>query len=237
MKKVQSVIKPFLAIIIGALLFLYFLNYLSSSDAILAEGIVGIIVAVLFLGIGVVGVILADKLPELVKKILELSAIGLFSIFLFVLTLINLIQVYDRFDDLNRKVPPTGWVVAISGMIVYLLLPMALVAFYILTKIFHKKIFARFATLISGIFAVAALLSLLFQTNEISMQFGVQIVLGSIDVIFTVIMFAFCLILCEFCKDLENMKEEPKKVEEAPKEESKEEPKEEEKPAEEAQAE
>ena len=237
MKKVQSAIKPFLAIIIGALLFLYFLNYLSSSDAILAEGIVGIIVAVLFLGIGVVGVILADKLPELVKKILELSAIGLFSIFLFVLTLINLIQVYDRFDDLNRKVPPTGWVVAISGMIVYLLLPMALVAFYILTKIFHKKIFARFAALISGIFAVVALLSLLFQTNEISVQFGVQIVLGNIDVIFTVIMFAFCLILCEFCKDLENMKEEPKKVEEAPKEESKEEPKEEEKPAEEPQAE
>ena len=245
MKKVQSVIKPFLAILIGALLFLYFLNNLSGSDAFLAEGIIGVIVSILLIGSGVVVIILGDKLPELVKKILELSVIGLFSIFLFTLTLINLIQVYDAFDSIGTKVPPTGWVVAISGMIVYLSLPMALIAFYILIKLLHKKIFVRFATLISGIFAVVALLSLLFQINEITMLYGQAIVLGNIDVIFTVIMFAFCLILCEFCKDLENMNEEPTKeekpAEEAPKEEPKEEvneePKEEEQPAEESQAE
>ena len=110
MKKVQEIIKPYLLIIFGALLLLYYLNDLDNTGATLAIGIIGVIVAAFYLTMGILNVLLGDKLPQSLKKVFDITAAALFPLFIFSYYLIAIIKWNDLFG-------PNGWIITILSLV------------------------------------------------------------------------------------------------------------------------
>ena len=168
MKKIGIIIKPFISIIFGALLFLVCLNYLSLKDTALAIGIVGVVLAAYYLAVGIIGIILGDKLGKQLKKILDLISIVLFPAFMFTIFLIATIN-----GAKAEALLPTGWVIYITSMTGAILMVVA----YVLAAFLDNKLIARLGFLFSAIFVLALLLDVLFSAQ------GLPVVLGEIDVI------------------------------------------------------
>ena len=187
MKKIGDIIKPFISIIFGALLFLVYLNYLSTGGTTLAIGIIGVILAAYYLAVGIVGTVLGEKMPGGVRDILDLVSIVLFPTFMFVVFLIRTINVAQAGELL-----PTGWVIAITSMTGALLM----VVVYLLAKLLDIKLLTRFAFMFSAIFILALLLDVTFNST------GAPIVLGSINIIGLVIYLVYTYMLFNsFAKD------------------------------------
>ena len=92
MKKVSDYVKPNILIIFGALLFLYYLNFLSYRGAGLALGIIAIVFSAYYLVIGVALVLMGNKLAPSVEKVLGVVSTSLFIIFMFVYYLLATID-------------------------------------------------------------------------------------------------------------------------------------------------
>ena len=181
MKKVTEFLRPNILIVLGALLFLYYLNYLSYEGAALAIGIIAVILSAYYLAIGIVGVLLSNKLNQLVKKIFEVVSVSLFGAFMFTVTLILIINAAKIEDFLG----PTGWIIGILTMVASL----ALIGVYALARFLNKEIFVRLAYLFSAIFALVLLLNVLFDIS------GNSIVLGSLDILLVAIYASFTFYL------------------------------------------
>lgn len=181
MKKLTDFLKPNILIILGALLFLYYMNWLSNQGAGLAIGIVAVICAIYYIAIGVLEIIVGNKFSPQLKKIFELISVSLFAIFMFLFFLLSAVQG----AKIENYMGPTAWIIAILSMVASL----ALVAIYAISKFVEKPIMVRFAMLFSAIFALALLLNVLFNGR------GNPVVLGNIDVILTVIYVAFLFYL------------------------------------------
>ena len=181
MKKLTDFLKPNILIILGALLFLYYMNWLSNQGAGLAIGIVAVICAIYYIAIGVLEIIVGNKFSPQLKKILELISVSLFAIFMFLFFLLSAVQG----AKIENYMGPTAWIIAILSMVASL----ALVAIYAISKFVEKPIMVRFAMFFSAIFALALLLNILFNGR------GNPVVLGNIDVILTVIYVAFSFYL------------------------------------------
>lgn len=148
--KVTDFLKPNILIIFGALLFLFYMDWLSFGGAMLAIGIIAVICAVYFLAIGIVGVVMGDKFSPYLKNTLEVVSICLFSVLMFVIFLITTIN--------NANVMgPTEWIVNIIGMIA----SSALAIIYSIYRFTGSATLSRFAYLFSAIFALALLLNVL----------------------------------------------------------------------------
>ena len=178
MKKVTDYLKPNILIIFGALLFLYYLNFLSYKGEGLALGIFAVVISVFYLGVGIASVLIGGKFSASAKKGIEVLSVSLFAIFMFVYFLLTTI-------NLAKYMGPTAWTIEILSMIASL----ALVTVYIASKLIGQPIFLRFAYLLSAFFVLALLLDLLFD------GVGNSKVLGNIDVLLVVIygVFAFYL--------------------------------------------
>ena len=208
MKKIKELIKPFIFIIFGALLFLFFFNYLGVGGAILAIGIVATVLAVYFLVVGILSVVLGDKLGK-AKGILNLVGVATFPLFMGVVFLLDLI---GKAQDDYTYLGPSGWTIAIlSVAAAFALGVMLFIAYFVKSKGFHRVTF-----LFGAIFVLALLLDILVQD-------GFAVNLGSIIVLQVVLYACYTSMLFEVLSSFKENKE-PKKVEE---------PKEEEKPAEE----
>ena len=181
MKKLTDFLKPNILIILGALLFLYYMNWLSNQGAGLAIGIVAVICAIYYIAIGVLEIIVGNKFSPQLKKIFELISVSLFAIFMFLFFLLSAVQG----AKIENYMGPTAWIIAILSMVASL----ALVAIYAISKFVEKPIMVRFAMLFSAIFALALLLNVLFNGR------GNPVVLGNIDVILTVIYVVFLFYL------------------------------------------
>ena len=181
MKKLTDFLKPNILIILGALLFLYYMNWLSNRGAGLAIGIVAVICAIYYIAIGVLEIIVGNKFSPQLKKIFELISVSLFAIFMFLFFLLSAVQG----AKIENYMGPTAWIIAILSMVASL----ALVAIYAISKFVEKPIMVRFAMFFSAIFALALLLNILFNGR------GNPVVLGNIDVILTVIYVAFSFYL------------------------------------------
>ena len=181
MKKFTDFLKPNILIIFGALLFLYYMNWLSNQGAGLAIGIVAVICAIYYIAIGVLEIIVGNKFSPQLKKIFELISVSLFAIFMFLFFLLSAAQG----AKIENYMGPTAWIIAILSMVASL----ALAAIYAISKFVEKPIMVRFAMLFSAIFALALLLNVLFNGR------GNPVVLGNIDVILTVIYVAFLFYL------------------------------------------
>lgn len=214
MKRVLELIKPFLLIIFGALLLLTYLNNLQGQDAALAMGIVGLIIAVYYLGLGIVRMILGDKLPKSLTRILDLVAVALFPVFLFVGYLINVIELHDYLG-------PTGWVIIILGMITAL----GVSAMYVVAFFLKGKLFCRIAQLCGMAFIMVLLLDLAFNID------GTMNTLGNIPLVLVAIYLCYSIMLFRALGELGGAAE-PAPAKEEPKEEKPAEEQPEEKPAE-----
>lgn len=192
MKKLTDYLKPNILIIFGALLFIYYLNFLSYGGAGLGLGITAIIIAAYYLTIGILLVLLGNKLSPMTQKIFGLLAVTLFAVFMFVYFLLTTIQGSDFMG-------PTAWTIKILSMVASL----AFVVIYIISVFSDKPVLFRFAYLFSLIFVLALLLDLLFDVGGDSRE------LGKIDVLLVVIYSVYTFYLFSSIK----------KAEDAPKEE------------------
>ena len=193
MKKVLDLIKPFLFIILGALLLLIYLNSLQLQDAQLAMGIVGIVVAVYYLGLGIVVAILGDKLPASLRGILDLVAICLYPVFGFVCDLLDVIDFHDMLG-------PTGWVIVILSMVASL----AVAALYVVAYFVKGKLLVRLAQLAAMVFVLTLVLDIVFDFA------GGVTILGNIPLVAIAVYICYGFELFKAVSGLSTEKEAPK---------------------------
>ena len=197
MKKVSEYLKPNILIVFGALLFLYYLNFLSYRGAGLALGIMAVILSVYYLTIGILFVLIGNKFSPSVEKIFSVISVSLFAIFMFVYFLLMTI-------NLARVMGPTAWTIEILSMIASL----ALLAIYTVSKFVSSPVVLRLAYLFSLIFMLALLLDLLFDGT------GNSRVLGNIDVLLVVIYAVFAFFLFNSLEKTDALPEQGKAKEE-----------------------
>lgn len=178
MKKITDLLKPNILIIFGALLLIYYLNYLSYGGAGLALGIVAIILSFYYLGVSVLSIFMGNNLSESFHKLIETLSVVLFALFMFVEFLITTI-------NLASIMGPTAWVIKIISMVASL----ALAGCYFMFKFMNMTNLLRLVYLVSLIFVLALLLDILFDSV------GDSRVLGNIDVLLVVIYAAFSFYL------------------------------------------
>ena len=197
MQKIRDFIKPFFSIIFGGLLFLDYLNLLASNGPALALGIIAVILSVYYIAIGILGLILGDKLP---KKIFNIISVALFPAFMFVFFLIFIIGMADVFG-------PTAWIIYILGMVSSI----SLAIIYCVSSFVKEKVLNRITLIFGAVFTLSLVLVVLFDV-----QGDVQL-LGNIAIVNVVI---FALYTSMFFTALpEGKKEEPVKEETASSEE------------------
>ena len=202
MKKIKELLKPFIFIIFGALLFLFFFNYLGVGGPYLAIGIVAIVLSAYFLTVGILSVVLGDKLGK-AKGILNLAGVATFPLLMGVIFLLGLIG--DAKSD-YVYLGPNGWTIAIlsiaaafgAGILLF-------IAYSVRSKGFHRVTF-----LFGAIFVLALLLDILISE-------GFAVALGQIVVLQVILYVAYTSMLYDVLSSLKENKES-KKVEE-PKEE------------------
>ena len=170
MKKPQILAKPFLVVIFGALLLLFYLNWLSFGGAALALGIIALVISAFYLVYGIFMIFAAGKLSESAGKIMNLCALCAFPVFTFVYFLIMTINAAGNFG-------PNGWVIALLSMISSLGLAFLLIA----NQFAPAAGLTKLLRLCGIVFSLALLLSILFDAQ------GNANNLGEIDIITTVI--------------------------------------------------
>lgn len=195
MKKIGDFLKPNMFIIFGALLLLYFLNYLSLNGASLAIGIFAVILSTYYLVVGILGILIGNKFSPQLKKIFEVLSVSLFGAFMFIyflLTTINGAQI-------NGLMGPTAWIVQILSMAAAL----GLAVVYTIARLVNIDALMRFAYLFSAIFALALLLNTLFDIS------GNSRLLGNVDILLVVIYVIFTFYLFSTLTNKAESKEEP----------------------------
>ena len=194
MKKVYEIVKPFLLIILGALMLLCYLNLLQGQGATLALGIIALVVSVFYLAYGVVGIILGDKLPAGLKKALDITVICVFPVFMFTYYLVTLISL--RQAEVN--IGPAGWIISILGMVAAL----GIVGVYAAASFVKNKFLARLAQLFALAFVLSLLLNLLFDFA------GNPNVLGNVNLVELLIYVSYSALLFSAATALTNKSEE-----------------------------
>ena len=195
MKKIGDFLKPNMFIIFGALLLLYFLNYLSLNGASLAIGIFAVVLSTYYLVVGILGILIGNKFSPQLKKIFEVLSVSLFGAFMFIyflLTTINGAQI-------NGLMGPTAWIVQILSMAAAL----GLAVVYTIARLVNIDALMRFAYLFSAIFALALLLNILFDIS------GNSRLLGNVDILLVVIYVIFTFYLFSTLTNKAESKEEP----------------------------
>ena len=233
MKKLQDIIRPFLAIILGALLFLVYLNYLQAQlpeqATMLAIGIVAVIFAAFYVAIGILNIVLGFKIQGTVKKVLDVCCVAMFPVLMFVSFLITAISSAQLFG-------PTSWVI----LIVMLFASIFLALMYGLAAFAPNKVLKRVSSLFGSFFVLALLLDILFDVIT-----GFPNAIGDISMVHFAIYFIYVSMLLNSlgaleegqaaepapAQEEESAQEEPVQEEEQPAEEpaeeASEEPKEE----------
>ncbi len=170
MKKITDYLEQNILIIFGALLFIYYLNYLAYGGAALALGISAIIISAYYLTVGILLVLIGNKLSPKAKKMFNLLSVSLFAVFMFIKFLLLTINAASAMG-------PTAWTIKILSMAASL----ALIVIYIVSKFSAESFAYRFAHLFSLIFVLVLLLDILFDLG------GNSKTLGDIDVLLVVI--------------------------------------------------
>ena len=209
MKKVSELLKPYLEIIFGALLFLFHFNWLSFDGAYLALGIIAVVLSVYFVVVGVLSVALGDHFPKKVKNILTVVGAATYALFLGTYFLLFLIQTVKAANEYEWSTPlgPNGWTIAIVSIAAsYALGVLLILAFFL-----KKSALSRITMMFGAIFVLALLVDILI--ND-----GNPVVLGNIVVLQVILYATFVGILFQVLPLLNFKKEKPveEKKEEQP---------------------
>ena len=192
MNKVIELIKPYLSIVFGFLLFLYYFNYLQYSGILLAIGIIAVFISLYYLVHGILNLFLDDKMKN-GKDILNLVSLSLFPLFIFFHLIVLIVNNSNIFG-------PTSWVIVIFGLITSLAFPV----FAIIAHFVKNKTLSKLSYLFNFLFFLGLLLSIFFNMS------GNAIRLGDLDFIYTLI------ILCFFFLSVEVLVEKPMENSEKP---------------------
>ena len=185
MNKVIELIKPYLSIVFGFLLFLYYFNYLQYSGILLAIGIIAVFISLYYLVYGILNLFLNDKIKD-GKDILNLVSLSLFPLFIFFHLIVLIVNNSNIFG-------PTSWVIVIFGLLTSLAFPV----FAIIAHFVKNKTLSKLSYLFNFLFFLGLLLSTFFNMS------GNAIRLGDLDFIYTLI------ILCFFFLSVEVLVEKP----------------------------
>jgi len=196
MKRLHEIIRPFLAIILGALIFLMDLNDLQGQNEVLAYGIIGVVAAALYVAIGIIGLTLNNRLPGSAKRAFEIVSVVTFPILMFVYFLLSTIAA-ARAEILG----PNGWFLAILKMTASICFAIV----FLVAGLVKERHLNKLALLLASVFVLALLLEVLFDI------LGNAIGLGGIIVVEVVVYFIYGNILFN---SLPNAKGEPAPVEE-----------------------
>ena len=192
MNKVIELIKPYLSIVFGFLLFLYYFNYLQYSGILLAIGIIAVFISLYYLVHGILNLFLNDKIKG-GKDILNLVSLSLFPLFIFFHLIVLIVNNSNIFG-------PTSWVIVIFGLLTSLAFPI----FAIIAHFVKNKTLSKLSYLFNFLFFLGLLLSIFFNMS------GNAIRLGDLDFIYTLI------ILCFFFLSVEVLVEKPMEKSEKP---------------------
>lgn len=181
MKKVMDLFKPFLALVLGILMFLFYLNYYVKSDVpgtALAIGIVGLVIACWFIFVGVFGVAW-PRMPAGLKKAFDIVSIVSYATFIFVELLIEVIQ-------LHAAMGSSSWIVYILAMVA----SMGLSVVYIISRFVKGEAMARVASIFGMVFVLALISKILFPAGK-----GDPVTLDDISVVPVLIYIVYCSLL------------------------------------------
>lgn len=178
MKKTTDSLSPSIPLILGALLFVYYLNFLSYSGTWLALGICGIVVSVCYLGLGALSAATGISLSASARKKVGLLAVCLFPVFMFVDFLLVTIAA-------SNFMGPTAWTIKILSMVVSL----AFAATCVLSELDRRAVIFRCKHFCALAFVLVLLMDLLFDIS------GGSNALGDIDILPTVIYGAYTFYL------------------------------------------
>ena len=153
MKRLSDLIRPFLGIVFGALLLLVYLNYVREGmpGEYLALGVIAVVFATYYLGSAIVIFVVGDKLPEGLRRILDLLSIVFFPTLMFIQNLLSTIA-------MEGALGTTGWII-MSASLVGSLTFAALYCVAVFTKV---KVLERLAFLFGSIFFLSLVLDILF---------------------------------------------------------------------------
>ena len=178
MKKVMDLVKPFLSLIFGALLFLYFLNFLSYTGEALAMGVIAVTFACYYLAAGILGIVLGEKMPAGLKNVFNILSVSLYPSFMFVYFLLLVIQ---NHGDMG----PTGWTIYLLAMVASI----SLAVVYVISRFVKNAVITRLAGLFGAIFVLALISDVLFAVN------GAAMLLGYVEIVVIIIYSLYALIL------------------------------------------
>lgn len=153
MKRFSDIVRPFLGIVFGALLFLVYLNYVQAGMAgeVLALGIIALTFACGYLAIAILQFILGEKLPAGLRSVFDLLVVVMFPTLIFVQTLLALIAAAGALG-------PTGWVIVIASLVGSI----SFVGLYVVAYFVKAKVLQRLAFLFGSIFFLSLVLDVLF---------------------------------------------------------------------------
>lgn len=191
MKKIRELLKPFLEIIFGAIVFFSYSGYLYGEGGILALGIIATVIAAYFLTIGILKIVLGDKMSKRTKRIFLLGGLSGFAWFITAEFIIYMV---------GGALPVNGWII----FILTAASSFAFGLFLILSEFASSKFISRLAQLCGAIFVLALLLNVLIPG-------GVLVALGQIVILQVVLYVAYAIMAFEAMGEL--------KVAGAPKEE------------------
>ena len=178
MKKIGELVKPYISIVFGALLFLLFLNKLSATGETLALAIIAVILSGYYVCSGILGVVLGDKLPAGLRNVFDILNVTLFPTFFFVSVILSV-------SEFGKYMGPTAWVINIFAM----MSAPALVGTYIASKFVKHKVVVRLSVLFAMLFILSLVLNLLFNA------LGGEIALGELPVVTLLCFVAFAVLL------------------------------------------
>lgn len=206
MKRISDLLKPFLSVIFGGLLFLCYFNYLSLRGWPLALGISAVTLAAYYITIGLLGSCLGDKFNKKTKDALEAIGVAAYPLFSGAFTLVSLIMN-------GEYLGPMGWTISIFSIAAGLGVGIC----YIVAHFGKAHLFIRGTFLFASLFILSMLLEVLIDGN------GFPATLGSVVMLQIVLYVTFTGMLVNALKVLQGdyKKTSKPKAEEEAEEESK----------------
>lgn len=168
----MELVKPFLVLVFGVLLFLYYFNKLQLQGTDLAMGIIGFIIASYYIAAGILSVVLGSRMPVGLRIVFDILSVSLFPGFMFLAYLFVIINTIGM--------GPTGWTINILCMVASI----SLCVMYVVSRFAKSEVVVRLASLFGIIFVLALVCDMIFTEQ------GNSELLGTIEVV-PVIAYAF----------------------------------------------
>ena len=170
MKKILDLVKPFIAIVFGALVIMLYLNGMSVGGTTTVRSVFAFIVGSYFIVVGLLGMICAEQIGEKPLRILNAIGISVYASFFFLTTVLDFADYHDGYGV-------NGWVVADFTFAVAL----GFAVLNIIAIFVNNRILGRIANILGMLFVLALVLDILFD------EVGNPVRLGLVSVLLVVV--------------------------------------------------